>query len=125
MRVTLIITLMTVHLFGNTELAQLLRLPKLVSHYFQHKRSDHSLTFAAFLNMHYGGDDGTSKDDDIDRQLPYHHTDHHCLFGTYYPLDQYALDIKETEPGSDYSDQLILDNLSKHISLILQPPRTV
>ena len=125
MRQTLIITLMATHLFGNTELAQVFRLPKLVSHYLQHKRSNHSLTFAAFLDMHYGGDDGTSKDDDIDSQLPYHHTDYHCLFGTYYPLHQYTLTIKSSEPISDYEDQLVLDNLSKHVSLILQPPRQV
>ena len=125
MRATLIIVLMMVHLFGNTELSQVFKLPKLISHYFQHKTLSPSITFADFLNMHYGGDDGTSTDDDIDSQLPYHHSDLHCLFCTYYPLDQYTLNIKEAGLDSDYHDQLVLDNLSKHVSLILQPPRAV
>ena len=72
--------------------------------------------------MHYGGDDGTSADDDTDDQLPYH-TDHHCLFNTYYLPDQFNLPLKQGEPVSDYHDRMILDNLSKHVSLILEPPR--
>ena len=119
-----VIVLMNVHLFGNTELIQIFRFPKLISHYFQHKGSDVSISFGDFLFMHYGGDDGTSSDDDTDSQLPYQNKDHHCLFATYYPITQYALIVTEMKDTSDYYDQLVLDNLSKYVSLILQPPRT-
>ena len=122
MRTVLIIALMAIHLFGNTELSGLLKLPKLVSHYLEHKRLNPSLIFGDFLSMHSGGDDGTSADDDTDDQLPYH-TDHHCLFNTYYLPDQFNLPLKQGEPVSDYHDRMILDNLSKHVSLILEPPR--
>jgi hypothetical protein len=125
MRVSLIIVLMVVHLFGNTELGQLLRLPKLVSHYFQHRELNPTVTFMDFLVMHYGGDDGTSADDDSDSQLPYHHVDSHCLFGTFYPLAQYGFSLKPVEDIPVYGSQLISGNPSKHVSLLLQPPRAI
>jgi len=123
MRTTLILVLMTVHLFGNTELGQLFRLPKLVSHYFQHRQLDPSVTFIDFLAMHYGGDDGTTADDDIDNQLPYHHVDNHCLSIVYYPSDQYVFNINIIEHDTEYGSRLISGHPSEHVSLILQPPR--
>jgi hypothetical protein len=116
---------MTVHLFGNTELGQLFGLPKLVSHYFQHRQLDRSVTFIDFLAMHYGGDDGTTADDDIDNQLPYHHVDNHCLSVVYYPSDQYVFNINIIEHDTEYGSRLIAGHPSEHVSLILQPPRTV
>ena len=124
MRMTLIIALIAIHLFGNTELGQLFKLPKLISHYFEHRELNSTGTFIEFLVMHYGGDDGTTADDDIDNQLPYHHVDYHRLFGTYYPLAQYVFSMKPVEYIPEYDSQLILINSSKHVSLILQPPRT-
>ena len=125
MRMTLMIALIAIHLFGNTELGQLFKLPKLISHYFEHRELNSTVTFIEFLAMHYGGDDGTTADDDIDNQLPYHHVDYHCLFGTYYPLAQYVFSMKLVEYIPEYDSQLILVNSSKHVSLILQPPRAI
>lgn len=125
MRITLAIILIAVHLFGNTEAAQLLKLPKLISHYFQHKELDTSVTFIDFLSMHYGGDDGTSADDDIDNQLPYHQVDSHCLAGVYYLIDQYSFQLNIEEYNTEYGGRLISGHSSEHVSLILQPPRTV
>ena len=125
MRTTWILVLMTVHLFGNTELGQLFGLPKLVSHYFQHRQLDRSVTSIDFLAMHYGGDDGTTADDDIDNQLPYHHVDNHCLSVVYYPSDQYVFNIDMTEHSTEYGSRLISGHPSEHVSLILQPPRDI
>ncbi len=125
MRITLAIALITIHLFGNTEASQFLKLPKLISHYFQHRQLDTSVTFIDFLAMHYGGDDGTSADDDIDNQLPYHHADIHCLSIVYYPSAQYIFNINMTEHNTVYGSRLISGHPSKHVSLILQPPRDV
>jgi hypothetical protein len=122
---SLIIILIAIHLFGNTELGQLFRLPKLVSHYFQHRELDPTVTFIDFLVMHYGGDDGTSADDDMDSQLPYHHVGFHCLFGTLYPLAQYFFSMKPVGDIPGYGSQLLSGNPSKHVLLFLQPPRTV
>ena len=123
MRTTLILVLVGVHLFGNTELGQLFRLPKLISHYFQHKQLDPSLTFIDFLAMHYVGDDGTTADDDIDSQLPYHHVDNHCLSIVYYLSGQYVFNINMIEHDTEYGSRLISGHPSEHISSILRPPR--
>ena len=125
MRMTLIIALIAIHLFGNTELGQLFKLPKLVSHYFQHRKLNSAVTFIDFLSMHYGGDDGTTADDDIDNQLPYHHVDNHCLSIVYYPSDQYVFNINMTEHNTEYGSRLISGHPSEYVSLILQPPRDV
>lgn len=125
MRKTLAITLIAIHLFGNTEASQLLKLPKLISHYFQHRHLDPSVTFIDFLAMHYGGDDGTSADDDIDKQLPYRQVDNHCLAGVYYLPDQYSFHLNVAEYNAEYGNRIITGYPSKHVSLLLQPPRTV
>lgn len=125
MRMTLMIALISVHIFSNTELGQLFKLPKLISHYFEHRKLNSAVTFIEFLAMHYGGDDGTTTDDDTDSQLPYHQVNYHCLFGTYYPLAQYVFSPKLVEYIPEYNSQIILVNSSKHVSLILQPPRTI
>ena len=72
MRQFTIILLLAVHLLGNTELGQIVRLPKLISHFYDHKKENNHLSFFSFVMMHYCGDDGTSKDDDEDKQLPFH-----------------------------------------------------
>ena len=77
MRSLLIIVLINVHLFGNTELGQLIKLPQLITHYKKNHKNNPSLNFFQFLVMHYAGDDGTTADDNEDRQLPchdYHHS---------------------------------------------------
>jgi len=125
MRKTLAITLIAIHLLGNTEAAQLFKLPTLISHYFQHRQLDPSVTFIDFLAMHYVGDDGTPADDDIDNQLPYHHVDNHCLSVVYYPSDQYVFNIDMTEHSTEYGSRLISGHPSEHVSLILQPPRDI
>ena len=125
MRKTLAITLIAIHLLGNTEAAQLLKLPTLISHYFQHRQLDPSVTFIDFLAMHYVGDDGTSADDDIDSQLPYHEVDKHCLAGVYYLIDQYSFHLNIAEYNTGYGSRIISYYPSKHVSLLLQPPRTV
>lgn len=125
MRIPLAITLIAVHLFGNTEAAQLLKLPKLITHYFQHRQMDPSVTFIDFLAMHYGGDDGTSVDDGMDDQLPYHNVDNHCLASVYYVADQFAFDINMAEYNTAYGSHIVSGHPSEYVTLILQPPRAV
>ncbi len=56
---------LSVHLFTNTELCQLVKLPVLLSHYKEHKALNKEITFPVFLTMHYfngGPHDGTDMD---------------------------------------------------------------
>lgn len=126
MRKMLAISLISLHLFGNTELAQLLNLPELIRHYLQHQHQNHSLGFLSFLFQHYCGDDGTKADDNEDAQLPFHNFHHACL--TINNIAPLLLDQEFEHPSfqdpRDYSNQL-KENLSfMQLEVVLQPPRT-
>ena len=124
MRKNLAILLISIHLIGNTEMGQLFKLPQLVNHFFQHERLNPGLNFFEFITMHYAGDDGTKADDDIDDQLPCHNKDHSTINIAYSPM------VKELPaadfifwPNKEYNDRLQTGTSSKHVLLILQPPR--
>ena len=125
MRSLLIIVLINVHLFGNTGLGQLIKLPQLITHYKKNHKNNPSLNFFQFLVMHYAGDDGTTADDNEDRQLPCHDYHHSGIFFVLAP-------VKNIEPCSDllvyskkviYASHLLTYNSSEHIFSFLQPPR--
>lgn len=124
MRKTLAITLVSLHLLANTEASQLLKLPQLIHHYFQHHRQDPSINFFQFIVMHYAGDDGTTADDDYDKQLPCHQFAHNSMTMAYSPM---VGDIPEvTPPGDEAGPQhsrLLNQTGSEHVLLIIQPPR--
>lgn len=58
-------------LVSTTELSQLLKLPKLIEHYAQHKERNQGLSFIAFLSLHYMVDHGMDADYKEDMQLPF------------------------------------------------------
>ena len=62
---------MCLYTFGATEAYQLLKLPILVQHFFQHKQEDKHLSFWAFLNMHYAEKTVIDADYQQDMQLPF------------------------------------------------------
>src|SRR5690349_19841273 len=88
MRNILVIFLISIHLTGNTEVGQLLKLPELLSHYFQHHRQNHNISFVDFIYMHYWSDDGTTADDDVDSKLPCHNAGHNTIPLVYSPMTQ-------------------------------------
>lgn len=71
MRKIITISFLAVYLFGNTEIGQLVNLPKLVSHYNLHHQLNADVGFTDFVAMHYFGDDGITVDDEEDNQLPF------------------------------------------------------
>ncbi len=124
MRKILIISFLSIHLLGNTEIGQLFRLPLLISHFLQHHRQDHSINFLDFMALHYLGNDGTTADDDIDKKLPFHNTTHNTISIAYVPM---VNDIISTElflPASiEYSNQILVGKGREHVHQMLQPPR--
>lgn len=126
MRKPIVIALLTLHLFGNTELPALFRLPNLIQHYFQHHRQNPDLGFFEFLTDHYGGNDGTHADDAEDNKLPMHHQeDTHSLAVAFSPMVMTTPD--ELLPLVYYpihhEGRLCNDIFPKHVLTILQPPR--
>lgn len=124
MRKTLVILLVSIHLIGNTEVGQLLRAPQLISHYFQHHRQDPDISFLEFIVMHYWGDDGTAADDDLDSKLPCHNINHNTISHVFSPMvKDIAPALVSTETAPAYNSRLVAGISSKHVLLILQPPR--
>lgn len=120
----LAIFLISIHLAGNTELGQLFKLPQLVHHFFQHQSLNPNLEFFEFIAMHYAGDDGTKADDDWDKQLPCQSKDHNTITITYSPMIKEVPAISRPfVKNNKYSDRLQMGTSSKHVLLILQPPR--
>ncbi len=120
----LAIILISIHLMGNTEVGQLFKLPQLVQHFFQHQHIDPSIGFFEFLAMHYSGDDGTTADDDFDKQLPYHNTNHSTVGIVYSPMtnDLIVAEVPALS-GREYNECLQPGVSSKHVHLVIQPPR--
>ena len=64
------ILLLSLYLVSTTELYQLLKMPLLIEHYFQHKNLNPEMSLTAFLKTHY---DHPVKDSDHeqDQRLPF------------------------------------------------------
>lgn len=124
MRKTLIIALISIHLAGNTELGQLLKLPELVHHFFQHHQLDPQLSFFHFIVMHYAGDDGTKADDYFDKQLPCHNSHSNTTVVVYAPMiKDMPFHERVTPESHEYNSRIISLVSSKHVLLLLQPPK--
>jgi hypothetical protein len=125
MRKSLAILLISVHLTGTTEIGQLLKLPRLIAHFFQHHRQDQSIGFIQFISMHYAGDDGTSADDDFDNQLPCHNVNHNTVTLAYSPMvDDINTTLNPVRKAIQFNRFPEKDITPEHVMLVLQPPRT-
>ena len=63
--------LLTIYLFSATAVTELLKLPVLAAHFYDHKSKNNNTGFIAFLVQHYCREDGSDKDAAADRQLPF------------------------------------------------------
>jgi hypothetical protein len=64
----------------NSPLDQVMKLPVLVAHYFEHQQRDGDISIMKFLCMHYWGQDENDNDQDRDMQLPYKTVNTHSTF---------------------------------------------
>jgi len=62
---------MFILLIFSTELRELVKLPLLFQHYFEHKALNKDITFATYLFDHYNSVPHTDDDQDRDNQLPF------------------------------------------------------
>nr|WP_068891122.1 hypothetical protein [Pedobacter panaciterrae] len=62
-------------LIFSTELRELIKLPLLFQHYFEHKAINKDITFAIYLFDHYNSIPHTDDDEDRDNQLPFKSAD--------------------------------------------------
>lgn len=77
---------------STTEVGQLLKLPLLISHGYDHLRSGRSQNLFSFLYEHYIGDHGIDSDQNEDKQLPFNTVYTEQIFFTYLiPTNETAL----------------------------------
>lgn len=108
MRKSLLIVLASIYLFTGTEFRQLLKIPILVEHYFEHLDQNRDLNLTQFLSIHYLF--GMVYDSDVarDMELPFKTCDHTC---TTIISTEIAFHISyKTYPSYFISSQLIFDD---------------
>ncbi|KQC01797.1 hypothetical protein AQF98_05370 [Pedobacter sp. Hv1] len=66
-----ILFILSFHLVSATALHELVKLPVLFQHYFEHKALNNQLTFATYLVDHYNDVPHTDNDEERDNQLPF------------------------------------------------------
>lgn len=125
MRKTVAILFSAIYLLGATEASQLLKLPVLVQHYYEHKAGNASVTLLNFLHMHYMGNDDDNSDNMRDRELPFKTMDDCCMiaFNSLPPQKLQVVQIESYEIQQEFT--LLNDASHFFISLedIFQPPR--
>lgn len=119
------ISLFCIYLFSTTEMNQLLKMPLLIEHYFDHKEENKDLTLFQYLNMHYTNPHPVDKNHEKDLQLPFKsHSDcSSAVSGNFILSERITLERPETETKRKrgvYKNQFLFDPL---LAKILQPPR--
>ena len=94
---------------GSTEIHQLLKLPFLVQHYFDHRKEDSGLSILAFLKIHYADRDHPNDNDDKDdNELPFKSIGN--IFHIDMPLIEKRITFSayrfNTNPSTYYSDNI-------------------
>ncbi|MBL7720913.1 MAG: hypothetical protein JNK98_02860 [Chitinophagaceae bacterium] len=120
------ILLVAVHTLGNTEIGELLKAPRLIAHYKEHRKAEPQISFLTFITMHYiNGDDGTLSDDWQDNQLPCHNTKQQHSFSQIFSkaLKTIDLGIASLVEKKVFAGRLRQDQSNEYIFTILQPPR--
>ena len=124
MRRFFLISLISIHILGNTEVSQLLKLPNLFAHYLEHHRINPGISFSQFLTMHYGGDDGTDADNDRDNQLPCHDFHHATINTICYQLQETPVVSNLRLPARDHYQLLLLNQeIPGYTATLYRPPR--
>jgi len=72
--------LLIIYLVSATATDEFLKIPLLVSHYYDHKVENKEINLLSFLISHYINEDGTDKDASEDKKLPFKSTEHFASF---------------------------------------------
>ncbi|HCL04510.1 MAG TPA: hypothetical protein DHW64_00375 [Chitinophagaceae bacterium] len=125
MRKLVAISFVIVYLFGATEASQLLKLPVLVQHYYEHKAGNASVTLVKFLHMHYMGHDDNDDDNLRDMQLPFK-TMNDCCMIAFNNLPPQKIQMNEVVAYEVQQEFTLLNDaapFSISVEDIFQPPR--
>jgi hypothetical protein len=110
--------------FSNTEMYQLLKTPKLISHYFQHNYN-HSVAFTDFLKIHYFNNHPKDSDEKDDRQLPFKSDE--CTNNATFFLPALVTEFNTPDYSQpiNYKCNYQVHYPTDYIATIFQPPRSI
>jgi hypothetical protein len=110
--------------FPNVDLADLSRIPDLLTHYQQHRKASHDLTFLEFLHMHYSDPGHLSSASAEHEKLPFSKRHHHgmTLLIAHEPAFIRFQTIRFIFLKSEYVYRHII-HTSSTASPVWQPPR--
>lgn len=118
--------LLAFYLLSATAIHELIKVPRLVEHYFDHNREEIPVGLFHYLTLHYGIEDGTDEDAAEDSQLPFKSSEYFSsisFVSVKPPMMSQGLRIAEI--ASDYEFQIRNDAYlpSPYLDRIWQPPR--
>lgn len=107
----------------------LLKLPELFAHFYEHQAAGEALDLGSFLALHYADEDHQAADHDGHENLPFHHHHHGAA------LDQQVAKVIASDPLRPVSFPALSarrasalpveeDLLAGHHAELLRPPRT-
>ncbi len=128
MRKMLTIFFLTIYVVSTTELGQLLKIPALVEHYFEHKKKSSEVSIINFLVHHYKGNHlknhPFNRDYERDQNLPFMNSTVLSMTFVLSPLVTFEISeraqIIDAGKARLRNDQFV-DNI--FLSSIWQPPR--
>ena len=115
----------TIYLLSATETGELLKIPLLAAHYYDHKGEDRTIGVIAFLIQHYYTEDGTDRDAAEDRQLPFKSAEQFSSVSFVSPVPPSYIIISRPEISCSQTfvtrDESLLPVF--YLASIWQPPR--
>lgn len=117
--------LLALYLFSATALAELMKMPVLVEHYYDHREENKNTGLIAFLIQHYNMEDGTDRDADEDSRLPFKSAAYPAT--VFFSLTPPLFIEVESNPESNINNSFGLHDeffiSSQFLAAIWQPPR--
>jgi hypothetical protein len=113
-------------MFSFVEFHQFLRIPVLIQHFVEHRQQDPSISFMAFLKLHYVGEIVIDDDYQRDNELPFREADC-CLITATVTCECPGADVEITTHTEEITNEYILYDEDNHslvsVADIFQPPR--
>lgn len=117
---------MGLYMFSFVEFHQFLRIPALIQHFVEHRQQDPSISFMAFLKLHYAGQIVVDDDYQRDNELPFREADC-CIATVAISCECPAGHIEIARNTEEISKEFVLYDEDNHSLLsvtdIFQPPR--
>ena len=112
-------------LLAQTPLQQVLRLPILIEHYYEHRSQNGGFSLSAFLVLHYFSGNPKYADYERDMQLPFRANDVVLISSTVVPPAQLEVDFTPPVYKEKTYPLLGADDLPpRHAVAIFQPPKS-